>query len=240
MDYNYISNQLFRLLNMKNRQEQLLKNLIVEYIKTAQPVASSLLVDKFDEPISSATIRNEMVTLEKNGFIVQPHISAGRIPTEKGYRYFVEKFLIDKELNIKDKNKIINALQKSRDEREAKKNLAKILAELSGEAVIIAFEKNDVYYTGLTNLFFKPEFNEKDLIIDISKVIDRLDFVIYKIFNTINKSDIQIGSLCPFNKHCSTVLTKLNKKSLIALLGPMRMDYQRNWELINFVSNIKI
>jgi transcriptional regulator of heat shock response len=224
---------------MKNRQEKLLENLITEYIKTAQPVASSLLVDKLGEPVSSATIRNEMAALENDGFIIQPHTSAGRIPTEKGYRYFVEKFLTDKDLNNKDQNKIINALQKSSDARDAQKTLAKTLAELSGEAVVLAFEKNDIYYTGLSNLFSKPEFEEKDLVIDISRVIDHLDNVIFKLFDSVKLSEIQIGAFCPFSKHCSTVMAKLNEKSLIVLVGPMRMNYQKNFELINFVANIK-
>jgi transcriptional regulator of heat shock response len=224
---------------MKNRQKQLLRELIAQYVKTAQPVASSLLVDKLGEPVSSATIRAEMAELEKDGFIIQPHTSAGRIPTEKGYCFFVDNFLETKNLNVKERNKILKVVGENFTERETQKNLAKVLAEISGETVILAFEKNDIYYTGLTNLFSKPEFENKELVMDISSVIDHLDSVIFKIFDASEKVDIRIGSDCEFSGHCSSVVAKLNNFSLLAMIGPIRMDYQKNFELINFVSNIK-
>lgn len=73
------------------RQEKLLNFLIREYIKTAEPVGSELLKKSADLDVSPATVRNELQKLEKQGLIKQPHTSAGRVPTEKGYKYFTEK-----------------------------------------------------------------------------------------------------------------------------------------------------
>src|SRR3989304_4032864 len=78
---------------LTERRQQLLQFIIDEYVTTAQPVGSSALVEKYRLPISAATIRNEMVALEEEGYIAQPHTSAGRVPTDRGYRYYVEALM---------------------------------------------------------------------------------------------------------------------------------------------------
>lgn len=72
------------------RKAAILEAVVAEHIKTAQPVGSSSVVSSVDLAVSPATVRAEMVTLEREGFLVQPHTSAGRVPTDKGYRYFVD------------------------------------------------------------------------------------------------------------------------------------------------------
>ncbi len=78
---------------LTERREQLLRFIVDEYVRSAQPVASSAVVRRRGLPVSSATIRNEMARLEDEGYIVQPHTSAGRIPSDKGYRYYVEALM---------------------------------------------------------------------------------------------------------------------------------------------------
>ena len=78
---------------MEERQQKLLKIIVKEYIKTAEPISSGLLVQKFRLPYSPATVRAELVKLEEEGYIHQPHTSAGRVPTEKAYQFYVENFL---------------------------------------------------------------------------------------------------------------------------------------------------
>lgn len=78
---------------LTERREQLLKYIIDEYVSTAQPVGSNALVEKYKLPLSSATIRNEMARLEEEGYIGQPHTSAGRVPTGRGYRHYVEALM---------------------------------------------------------------------------------------------------------------------------------------------------
>jgi heat-inducible transcriptional repressor len=78
---------------LTERRQQLLQYIIDEYVGTAQPVGSGALVEKYHLPLSSATIRNEMAKLEEEGYIGQPHTSAGRVPTARGYRYYVEALM---------------------------------------------------------------------------------------------------------------------------------------------------
>ena len=117
------------------------------------------------------------------------------------------------------------------------KNLAKILAEKSGLGVFVGFAKNNVYYTGLSNIFSQPEFQDLNLIQNISEVIDHLDEVMGKIYDQTSETQIKIGSDNLFSSDCSAVVTKF-KNILIGIIGPMRMDYQYNIKLINFVKNI--
>ncbi len=83
---------------LTERRRQLLQIIIDEHVRTAQPVGSAALVDRYHLPVSSATIRNEMAALEEDGLIAQPHTSAGRVPTDAGYRYYVEALMRDEQV----------------------------------------------------------------------------------------------------------------------------------------------
>ena len=79
-------------MDAAERRAAVLKTVVEEYVRTAQPVASQTVTDSRDLGVSSATVRNDMTQLEREGFLAQPHTSAGRIPTDQGYRYFVDHF----------------------------------------------------------------------------------------------------------------------------------------------------
>ena len=82
---------------LTDRRQKLLQFIVDEYVSSAQPVGSGTIVQKYELPLSSATVRNEMARLEEDGFIVQPHTSAGRVPTDRGYRYYVETLMPEEE-----------------------------------------------------------------------------------------------------------------------------------------------
>lgn len=214
-------------------------NLIIEeYIKTAEPVGSKYLVSREKLKYSPATLRNEMAVLEKDGYIIQPHTSAGRIPTEKGFNFYINNFLQVKNLSDKDKISISKALKDARRMRlNIIKVLAKVLSELSGVAVIVGFDKHNFYYTGISQLFSQPEFRDYDLVCNMSVVIDRLDDAMGGIFESVNDLEILLGKRNPFAPDCGSILTKYEtdgKEGIIGVLGPMRMDYQNNYSLIKY------
>jgi len=230
---------------MFQRRISLLNKIIKEYIKTAQPISSKLLVDKYNFKISSATIRNEMLELEKQGYIFQPHISAGRIPTEKGYHYYIENFLKDKKIKERDRN-FLNKIKKEYQFLETEnliKKIGKAIADLSEETVIITFN-SQVYCIGLSNLFNHPEFIEHKLIQDVSLAIDCFDEIINNFFITNKEIQILIGKENPFNEKCGIVMINYNQKSgkkndnIFAILGPIRMNYEKNLALIKFVNTL--
>lgn len=221
---------------MHPRQKEIFKDIVEEYIKTALPVGSNLIADKYKIDVSSATIRNDMMELEDAGYIFQPHTSSGRVPTEYGYKKFVlEQVDLTKELSAKEREQIIKDIKDIKDLEQKIKNLAKILAEKSGLSVVVGFKENDVYYTGLSNLFSEPEFQDVNLVCNLSLVIDHLDEVMQKIYHQSSpQTEIKIGHDNPLAHDCAVVMTK-TKETLIGIVGPMRMNYQKNVELINFV-----
>ena len=230
---------------MNERQQSLLKILTIEFIKTAQPVSSQFITDSGGFDLSSATIRNEMADLEKQGYIFHPHTSAGRVPTEKGYQYFVENFIEEDGLSKKNQDSLSAVAQGyNQFEYALVKNLAKQMAALSDSAVFVAFANNDFYYTGLSNLFSQPEFFQHQLVYDLSNVIDHLDTTINKIFNRIDDQiDITVGSKNYFSHECSSVLIKYDTgdyQGIVGILGPMRMDYQNNFNLVKYSQELII
>lgn len=213
---------------MNERQEKLLSSIIDIYVKTAEPVGSKLLSDIFD--LSSATIRNEMMELEELGFVDQPHPSAGRVPVEKGYRYYVDNFLIKKKISTRNLSTIQAAMTLEDDLEASLKNIAKKIAEISDQTIFVIFDRSSVYYTGIANLFAKPEFGQQNIIRGLSQVIDQLDEVVFNFYDQVDDGvKIMIGSENPLGKNCSLLLGRYNYRAknqgVLGILGPMRMDY---------------
>src|SRR5215510_10284711 len=120
------------MTNLTERQKTLLLLLIRDYIDTAQPVGSKRLVEHYHLDISPATIRNEMAALTEMGYLRQPHTSAGRVPSEEGYRYFVGQMMHNAELPEAVKHTISHQFHQSRAELDQWMTLAaSILAHQS-------------------------------------------------------------------------------------------------------------
>lgn len=224
---------------ISDRKKLILETLIKEYLKTALPVSSGILVDKYKLDISPATVRNEMMELEEENYIYQPHTSAGRIPTELAYNLFFNELNKDKKNKELKETEIKLLEQLFKNDETSFKQTAKAIAELSQTAVFWAFHKNDLYYTGLANLFTQPEFKEVNMVCDVSGIIDRMEEIIDGIFEEIEMGEqILIGSKNPFGNFLSTVLVKYkynNQTGIFGILGPMRMNYNRNLALIEFI-----
>ncbi|MFA6594213.1 MAG: hypothetical protein WCT16_03045 [Candidatus Buchananbacteria bacterium] len=225
---------------MEARQEQLLKAIVEEYVKTAQPVGSSHLAEKYFSDLSPATIRNELAELEEQGLIYQPHTSAGRIPAILGYQYYVSHFVIDSRISDKDQDELAN-LDLAKD-HDSIKTLAKQLSGLAEQTVIIAFSANDLYYTGLSHLFRQPEFTNLSLVCTMSDIIDDLDRVINWYFPQADEMpQILIGDSCPFGRDASAIIAKAGlsgRPLVISILGPLRMDYKKNLGLIKYAQEL--
>ncbi len=124
--------------SLSKRQETILALMIHEYIETAQPVGSKSLVTGYDLGISPATVRNEMVALTEAGLLRQPHTSAGRVPTEEGYRYFVRRLLGETDLPVDEKRLISHQFHQARaDVEEWVRLAASVLAHHSRAASLV-------------------------------------------------------------------------------------------------------
>ncbi len=217
-------------MNMENRSKELLKKIIEIYIEKARPVGSQYLVSYFK--ISSATIRNEMLVLEQEGYITQPHISAGRIPTILGYQYYLDNLLNINKISKKEENELKYAYKN--DIRD----LAKLLVDKTNLAVIIGFNPHNLYFTGLFNLFSQVEFEDYKMVLSMSQVVDSLEKAISKIYSEIKDTEVILGPNNPFNENFSVAVTSLPTKKLLAIMGPNRMDYNKTLGLLNSVVKI--
>lgn len=232
-----ITGDYIEINDMNTRQQNLLRIVIENYIETAEPVGSKFLVENTDLGVSGATIRNEMRALEEEGFLTHPHTSAGRIPTESGYQFYVENLMGAVEVKKKVREELTRL---ARGEKEKSvKDVSKYIAELISNAVIVAFNRDDVYYTGMANLFSQPEFRDYDNLASVSSIFDHCEEQLDDLFETIGgEISILIGQKNPFGSACGLVAGKFNNHSLFAIVGPIRMDYGQGVGLVRWVKEI--
>jgi len=221
------------IISVNSRRAKILNLVIENYIEHAEPVGSKFLVANTDLEFSEATVRNELRALEDEGFLTHPHTSAGRIPTEKGYRHYIKNLNLAKSRISKNDSKILSNSLDDSDHELAFKHMAKTMMELSNETVILAFSPEKIYYTGLANLFNKPEFGELSLVADMSEMLDNCEERVEKFFDKVSdEPKYFIGNEHPFGEMLSVLSARFGDDGLVALLGPKRMDYKYNFDLM--------
>lgn len=233
---------------MNARQQKILTSIIEEYTNTAIPVSSEILVKKYQIKASTATIRNDMVKLEKDGFLYQPHISAGRIPTDEGYRYFVEEIMKDRELSLSDQKKLQTELLKLKAKNtRLTRTTAKLLSNFSGNLAISGLLNKDEFSEfGMKELLDQPEFKNLDEVSKVAEVLDYIDEKFDLIIKNLKKDEtrIFIGKENPIAKmpDCSMMISpyelKGGEKGILALIGPKRMKYAKNKSLIEYMKKL--
>ena len=217
---------------MKERQNKILKAVIREYQRTGQPVASEVLVKKCRFDLSSATMRLEMLALDRDGFLEQPHISAGRVPTDKAFRLFLEEEE-EEYLTEKEQEKMSKKLENLH--LQSLRAAAQFLADFSKNLGISGFFEPtaDFHEAGLRWLAEEPEFEGEDLK-NIMKSFDSLEDDFNKFFSDLDEEvEVFIGQENPIKylRNYSLVITGFEKedgRGVLGILGPKRMDYQRN------------
>ena len=164
---------------LEDHLKQMLGMVVEQVVHTGEPIGSQFLVDIYNLNISSATVRNYFSALERDEYIMQPHTSSGRIPTEKGYQFYVEYMLQPRLLSKKERNDLEEAAQATHADERNVKQLAKSAADLAQNAVVIGIGEMDSFYTGLAQLFAQNEFKDWNRIVSMSDILDRLDEVLF-------------------------------------------------------------
>jgi transcriptional regulator of heat shock response len=232
---------------MNTRQRQILSAVVELYTKTALPIGSQVLLERFQFPVSSATLRNDMVALEEAGYLYQPHVSAGRIPTDAGYRFYVEEMMGDEDLSREDQRRLQKELlmMKAKQARLGR-STTKLLSALSGNlAVSGLIDKDEFYDFGMKELMEKPEFQEIDELCRLVETLDSLDERIDAIFAKLSDGETQIfiGDENPIKgiSNCSMVVAPYQSsegQGILAIIGPKRMDYAKNKSLIEYMKKL--
>src|SRR5215469_15426159 len=123
---------------LDKRKAYILATVVYEYIATAEPVGSQTLTQKYQLGVSSATVRNEMAELEAGGYLVQPHTSAGRVPSDAGYRTYVDSLMAHEELPLEERRRIREELRDASHELdEIIDNATRLLGRLSNNLAFV-------------------------------------------------------------------------------------------------------
>ncbi|MBN1585549.1 DeoR family transcriptional regulator [Candidatus Uhrbacteria bacterium] len=223
----------------ENRRKKVLWAVVREFVDTAEPVGSGSIVEKYDFGVSPATVRNDMAVLEEQGLLRQPHTSAGRIPTEIGYRYFVSEFVEPKTRPSAEQERQLVEVQQAVRAGIADRSLsfAQSLARLTKGTVFVSLNDGRFHLTGMENLFRHPEFRDEKLLFAVTHALDRLDQVLNELEGRMTRDvDVLIGEENPFGRGTSIIVLRYGTpetgEGIIGLLGPQRMDYQSNYSLM--------
>ncbi len=225
---------------MTNRQSEVLKYIVEKYIETAIPIGSVFMAKNSDFNRSGATFRNEMRALHDEGYITKHHTSSGRVPTENGYRYYVDKLM---ETELVDKNVLDNlaGIINTQVERKNKiKVTGKYLAEYTGLAVIVALHSDSIYYTGLTNLFRQPELQVVASLLDVSTMFDQCEEKISILGSSMSLGvvSIRLGEDNALGHGLGLAGMVLKQGEVFTIVGPLRMNYARAKSILNYLPNI--
>lgn len=223
------------------RQEQLLSLVIDYYFKTAEPVGSKFLVDTETVVVSGATVRNELRALEEHGLLTHPHTSAGRLPTEAGYRYYIEHLLKPETPAAGVQRELRQLRTTLRDRMDRMKSMGRFISDYVENAVIISFSYRSIYYTGMVNLFSQPEFSDSAHTIQISAIFDECEQRFAELGDRLKDDgqvEVLVGKDNPLGRACSAVVARMGDEDIVAIVGPARMPYRRAVGVLEFMRQI--
>lgn len=180
-------------MEMDSRKEKILEAVVLDYIETAEPVGSRTISKKYDLGVSSATIRNEMADLEEMGLIEQPHTSAGRIPSEAGYRYYVDYLMHKSDIQEEAKQLITTTIHNKREQvGEVLRDSMKLLADVTNCTTVMMLD--DKRGTTLKLLQLLPVEPGKALMVIIMED-DKIENRFLDIPESMTKEDLELVSM---------------------------------------------
>jgi heat-inducible transcriptional repressor len=214
---------------MTERQKQILSAIIEQYAEVASPVGSNLLAKAFN--VSSATIRAEMAELERLGFIHQPHTSAGRVPTDQGYRFYVNHLNdMERELPERRERALTARVQQAGAPERMIRNAVDTLVELTHNLGLATIGPQ-LYMSGLSNLFGQPEFVNGVQVQQVASLLDNLEPWLREAAPNEPLS-VYIGQENPIGRSAGVSLiisrfrSPFSDRSYIGTLGPTRQAYR--------------
>src|SRR3989344_4273954 len=191
---------------MDDRRQKIFQIVVEEYIKSAEPISSNFINENYDFGVSPATIRAELALLEEDGYLAHPHTSSGRIPTEKGYRFFVDNLNKSDEFSEKDleQEEILQKLKRNNE-------LFDFLAR-SSHSLILSLLRKRIYESGLREVLEEPEFSSQKEVIDLigseaEDLIKSKDFAII----SVKRGEIAFIFVGPMRMRYNRILSLLEK-----------------------------
>lgn len=232
------------------RQTSLLKTIIDEYIQTADAVGSENLDKKYNLGVSPATIRNEMVSLTKAGYLKQTHTSAGRVPTPTAMKFYIDQLMEEKQMSLVDEVKAKEEVWDSRNKiddlmDEATHALANRTKSIAVGALKDKNKKDKFWHAGHSYIFNNPEFSEMPAcqsLFSIFEEFDKLDRLFFGLEST-STLDVLFGEelgwaeLMPTGI-VSTHFTVHGQPGALGIIGPARADYSTVIPILRYFGNL--
>lgn len=235
---------------MFDRRNAILKTIINHFIETAEPVGSQTIVVSYHFDVSPATIRNDMMQLEHEGYLHQPHTSAGRVPTEQGYRLYVDS-MADYDAATKEAQRELTKLLKVYEVKKARERIYDAVWLLSQGTDLVSFatipDNRRTFYLGVSNVLKQPEFMKDPM--QASQVVEALEnndrFVTTLAQLPLGEHEVKIfigrENLLKQIRSCSLIVGQYNFqgfRGFLGLLGPMRTRFAFNRAMVEKVKEL--
>jgi len=233
--------------DLTTRQTDILRALIKEYTDTGEAIGSEMLEKKYKLGISPATIRNEMVALAKKGYISKGYFSAGRIPSAKGFRFYIQHLMKEKDVSTGDEVAYRHGIWDERkDAQRLLSHATKILAHRTGLLAIAVTNEDDLYYAGVGSLLQMQEFSDWGLTRALYLRLDEIAFWA-KVIEHMQGSDdvyVMLGEedfRDPLYESCASIMGDFAHNKLhgvIGVVGPKRMNYDALAPQVRYFSDL--
>jgi transcriptional regulator of heat shock response len=231
------------------RRKEILLAAIELYLNSAQPISSDILRKARSIDLSSASVRNVFSELEDVGYLTHPHTSAGRVPTDEGYRFYINVLMKKKKLNIEEINFIDKIYElKVKELDDLFFETSKIMSDFTHYASFVYFfddEAQRVYSQGVRYILEHPEFSDVRKAHKVLEVLERKEELMDLLDqNFSDKTRVYIGKecKCPQMENCSIIVSTYeddnNRHGRLALIGPKRMAYNEVIPLMDYISEV--
>lgn len=232
----------------QERKDTVLGIVVNEYIKTINPVSSGFIAQGYLLDISPATIRNILAELEEDGYLAHPHTSAGKVPTQLGYRYYVDHLMHEIQLLSEEKEQIKAAYQKEIKNLEILlEKTSQFISDFTQYTSIISVDgwEGKIFCKGTGYVVGYPELQDLNKIKDILRALEEKENILSIINRDLErKINIFIGHELPYSQidNCSLAVSRYQSEhgpsGRIALLGPTCMNYGRVVSTLDYFSKL--
>ena len=233
----------------EDRKKLVLSAIVKHFIETAEPVGSQTILVSYKFHVSPATIRNDMVALEDEGFIYQPHTSAGRVPTDKGYRVFVDE-MADYEGARREALQVLKTIQLEYKVEKLREQLYDAVSIMARATDLVSFattpDNPRAFFLGMSNVLRQPEFaGDTVRASEVFEMLERGDNFVSTL-NSFNISDsvktfIGEENILSQIQSCSIIVSRYSKDNFdgyLGILGPKRMNYPFNIAIVQEIKKL--
>ncbi len=235
--------------SLDTRRSKVLQAVVEVYIETALPVSSQQITKALRWQFSPATIRNIMAELDELGFIWQPHTSAGRIPTDYAYRYYIDSLLEQKSLSAKEKDFVAeHAPDEYKEFNQLLTEVLRMLSSVSGYTALAfsSMGQQRFFVERISYILEQPEFQSTVKLKQIFKGFEEEEPLIAIMRRDLNPDGIKVHigkeNSCEYIQECSLVISnfkvKNNNTGALGIIGPRRMAYAKTISAVDHMARL--